>query len=152
MSESGEPYVLLRMLARPRAAVRRRVPLAWRRRLAVFAGGAIGTGLRAAITGVVPVEAGAFPWPVWAVNVSGSLVLGYLATRFLAAGVRSTLTMPLVGIGLLGSYTTFSTFAVDVVQLTEASQATTAAAYAVASLIAGLAAARLGIRLAHVRA
>lgn len=152
MSEGGEPYVLLRMLARPRAAVRRRVPVVWRRRLAVFVGGAAGTGLRATITGVVPVEAGAFPWSVWAVNVSGSLVLGYLATRFLAAGVRSTLTMPLVGIGLLGSYTTFSTFAVDVVKLAEASQATTAAAYAVASLVAGLAAAWLGIRLAQARA
>lgn len=152
MSEAGEPYVILRMLAHPRAAVRRRVPLAWRRRLAVFAGGAIGTGLRAAITGVVPVEAGAFPWPLWAVNVSGSLVLGYLATRFVAARIRSTLTMPLVGIGLLGSYTTFSTFAVDVVQLAETGQATTAAAYAVASLVAGLTAAWLGIRLAQARA
>lgn len=152
MSDVGEPYVLLRALARPRAAMRQRVSLVWRRRLAVFVGGAVGTGLRAAVTGVVPTGAAAFPWAVLAVNLSGSLLLGYLATRFLAAEARSTLTMPLLGIGLLGSYTTFSTFAVDVVQLAEAGQPSLAAGYGAISLIAGLAAAWLGIRLARARA
>lgn len=144
--------MLLRALARPRSAVRRHVTVVWRRRLAVFVGGAAGTGLRAAATGVVPAETVAFPWSVLAINVTGSLLLAYLATRFLASGVRSTLTMPLLGIGLLGSYTTFSTFAVDVVQLAEAGQPSLAAGYGAISLIAGLAAAWLGIRLAQARA
>lgn len=152
MSEAGEPYVLLRALARPRAAMRQRVALVWRRRLAVFVGGAMGTGLRAAVTGVVPAGVASFPWAVLTVNVSGALVLGYLATRFLAVGAGSTLTMPLLGVGLLGSYTTFSTFAVDVVQLAEAGPGVVAAAYAAASLLGGLAAAWLGIRLAQARA
>lgn len=151
VSGDGEPYALLRSLAGPRAAVRRRVPVAWRRCVAVFVGGVVGTGLRAAVSGVLPVEVTAFPWAVWGVNVSGSLVLAYLATRFLAAGVRSTLTMPLLCIGLLGSYTTFSTFAVEIVQLGEAGRAEVAAAYAASSVIVGLAAAGLGIRLAEAR-
>lgn len=152
MSGDEESYALLRVLARPRAAVRRGVPVAWRRRLAVFAGGAAGTGLRAAVSGVLPVEVAAFPWLVWAVNISGSLLLAYLATRFLAAGARSTLTMPLLCTGLLGSYTTFSTFAVEAVQLAEADQAAVAVAYATSSVVVGLAAAWLGIRLAEARA
>lgn len=132
-------------------AAGRRMPVAWRRCLAVFAGGTVGAGLRGAVSGVQPVEVTTFPWSVWAVNVSGSLVLAYLVTRWLAAGPRSTLTMPLLGVGLLGSYTTFSTFAVGVVQLVEAGRAGVALAYAASSLGAGLAAAWLAVRLAEAR-
>lgn len=151
MTGEPEPYAMLRALAGPRAAVRRRVTVVWRRRLAVFVGGALGTGLRATVSEVLPHDVVAFPWAVWAVNVTGSLLLAYLVARFVAAGVRSTLAMPLLCVGLLGSYTTFSTFAVDVVQLVEAGRVSMAAAYAVSSVAAGLAAAWLGIRLAEAR-
>lgn len=147
-----EPNLLRRVLVRPGAAVRQRVPVVWRRRLAVFVGGVMGTGLRATVTGVVPAGAVTFPWTVLAVNVSGSLLLAYLTTRWWATRARSSLTMPLLGVGLLGSYTTFSTFAVDLVELMGAGQATGAAAYAAMSLIGGLAAAWVGIRLAQARA
>lgn len=147
-----DPYLLRYVLARPRAAARQHVPVVWRRRLAVFLGGGMGTGLRAAVTGVVPATSVTFPWTVLAVNVSGSLLLAYLTTRWLATRARSTLATPLLGVGLLGSYTTFSTFAVDLVDLVEAGRATEAAVYAAMSLIGGLAAAWLGIRLAQARA
>lgn len=151
MTADGEPSPVLRALARPRAVARRWLGLAARRRLAVFVGGVLGTALRTAVTDVVPGEVTTFPWPVWAVNVSGSLVLGYLATRFLVAGNRSPLTMPLLCIGLLGSYTTFSTFAVEVVQLADAGRSAVAATYAASSVAVGLAAAWLGIRLGQAR-
>lgn len=146
-----EPYAMLRVLARPRAAVRRRVPAAGRRALAVFAGGALGTGLRALVSGVLPGEVLTFPWAVWAVNVSGSLLLGYLATRFLVTASRSTLTAPLLCTGLVGSYTTFSTFAVEVVGLVEGGRGSLAVLYGLSSVVAGVAAAVVGIRLAEAR-
>lgn len=149
MDDDDQPYALLRPLAGSCAAVRRRVPLVWRRCLAVFIGGVVGTGLRAVASGVLPAETAAFPWAVWALNVSGSLALAYLATRFLAAGSRSTVTMPLLCVGLLGSYTTFSTFAVGIIQLVEAGRAGIAVTYAASSVVMGLAAAWLGIRLAE---
>lgn len=151
MGDDNEPGALMRPPAERGAALRRRVPVVWRRCLAVFAGGAAGTGLRGAVSGVLPAEVSAFPWAVWAVNVSGSLVLAYLATRFLAAASRPTLTMPLLCVGLLGSYTTFSTFAVGTVQLAAAGRAGVAVSYAASSVVAGLAAAWLGIRLAEAR-
>lgn len=146
----GETYLALRLLARPRAWVRRYLPLAWRRRVAVGVGGALGTGLRLVVSAAVP-AVGGWPWATLVENVSGSLLLGYLLARFLLAAPRTTLTIPLVCTGLLGSYTTFSTFAVEIAGLTGQGRPVLAAGYVLASLLAGLAAAQGGIRLAERR-
>lgn len=135
-----------------RRAVRRRVSLPWRRRLAVAVGGAVGTGLRAAATGVMPSDVTVVPWSVLVVNVVGSLLLGYALTRFQAAAARSTLTVPLLCTGVLGSYTTFSTFAVEVAQLVEVGMVAQAAGYAAGSVVLGVIAAVVGIRAAEARA
>lgn len=145
-----EPYLLLRALAGPRAAVRRRVPVAWRRRLGVAAGGLVGTGLRAAIVTALPVREG-WPWGTFVVNVTGALLLGYLLTRFLVAAPRTTLTIPLLCIGLLGSYTTFSTFALEVARLVRVGQPAIGAAYGLVSVAVGFAVAQVGIKLAEQR-
>ena len=84
-------------------------------------------------------------WPgghvgTMAVNVAGSFALGLLA----GTG-DATLTM--VGTGGLGALTTFSTFAADVVRLRETSGRTVAAAHVAATLVLGIAAARLGLEL-----
>lgn len=147
-----EPYLLLRALASPRAAVRRRVPVTWRRRLGVAAGGLIGTGLRAAVSAALPVRAGSWPWGTFTANITGALLLGYLLTRFLVAAPRTTFTIPLLCIGLLGSYTTFSTFVVEVARLVHGGHPAMGVAYGFVSVSAGFAVARVGIRLAEHRA
>lgn len=147
----GEAYLLLRALARPRAAVRRRVPAAWRRRLAVAAGGLVGTGLRAAVVAALPMGAAGWPWGTFAANVTGTLLLGYLLTRFLVAAPRTTLTIPLLCVGLLGSYTTFSTLVVEVARLVHSGRPDIGAAYGLVSVAIGFPAAQLGIRLAEQR-
>jgi fluoride ion exporter CrcB/FEX len=45
-----------------------------RRAAAIAIGGAAGAGVRWAVLTAVP--GGAFPWPVFAVNVAGSVLLG----------------------------------------------------------------------------
>lgn len=112
------------------------------RRLAVLAGGAVGTAARALIVTAVPVTAGAFPWATLAANVAGAGLLGHLTARW-AARPASPVVAAFAATGLLGSFTTFSTFALELRTLVEVAPAT-AAAYAAVSVVAGLLAATAG--------
>ncbi|HEX2026819.1 MAG TPA: CrcB family protein [Nitriliruptorales bacterium] len=122
-----------------------------RRRAAVLVGGVAGTALRLGVATVVPVSPTEWPWPTFTVNLSGAFLLGYLLSRALAAATPTTLTVPLLGVGVLGSYTTFSTLAVEVVTLSGGERLSTALAYGAASVAAGATVAWLGIRLAERR-
>ena len=92
----------------------------------------------------VLVGRGAFPWATLGINVAGSFLLGLLVG---AATVSSDARL-VVGVGFLGAFTTFSTFTVDAVDLVREGRAGVAAAYVLASVLLGLAAAGAGIRLA----
>jgi fluoride exporter len=133
-----------------RDRVRRRLPLPWRRRLAVLVGGVAGGAGRIGLHNVFD-SGGGVPWGTFVANVTGAFLLGYLLTRFLQAGSRSTLTIPLVGIGALGSFTTFSTFTVEVWDLLDRGEPVLAGAYAAASVALGLVAAAVGMRWAERR-
>lgn len=116
---------------------------------AVFGGGLVGSGARAAIALAWSVDLGRFPVSTLAVNVTGSLLLGwYLARRRRA--VSSVAWLRFWAIGALGSFTTFSTFSVEVVRLFETSSHAIAAGYVAASMLGGLAAAVLGDRVGRV--
>lgn len=130
------------------AAYVRSVPLPWRRRLAVLVGGMLGGGLRIGVSVLLNGDAGV-PWGTLTANVSGALVLGYLLTRFLQAAGRTTLSIPLLCTGVLGSYTTFSTFSLETWQLWQDGRVQLAIAYALASVVVGLLAAAVGIRIAE---
>lgn len=129
----------------------RRLPLAWRRRMAVAFGGMVGTALRVAVGLATPAGWAGWPWATFAVNVSGALALGFLLSRLLRTAGRTAVTVPLLCTGLLGSYTTFSAFSLELVQLAERGDPAGAVAYAVTSVGAGLAAAYAGSRLAEGR-
>ena len=75
------------------------------------------------------------------VNVSGSFAVGLLAD--VAPPLLTVVTA-----GALGTYTTFSSFARDAVALIERRRHALAAAYVAATLVLGVAAAALGMRLA----
>jgi CrcB protein len=92
----------------------------------------------------------AFPSGTLFLNVTGSLVLGFVLTlvgqRFVAdPGLRL-----LVGTGFLGAYTTFSTFSYDTIVLLERGDWLLALLYAGASLLGSVFAAYLGIVLARL--
>lgn len=86
-----------------------------------------------------------FPWGTFTVNVVGCLILGLLTG---ASGADPRLRL-LLGTGLCGALTTYSTFSYETLRLTETGAGLYAAANAVASVAAGLAAAFAGVALAH---
>ena len=145
-----EEYRILQALAGTRRRVRARLPPRWRRRLAVFIGGMLGGGLRLGTSELLNGTDG-LPWGTLVANLVGSLLLGYLLTRFLRAAPDSTLAIPLLCTGLLGSWTTFSTFSVEVWALVQQGRVGLAAGYAIGSVVLGLALAATGIRLAERR-
>ena len=96
--------------------------------LAVFAGGCLGALARAGVA-----EALHVPWGTLLVNVVGAFILGAVVTR----------SPRLLGTGFCGALTTFSTMQVELLDLPPLQ----AAAYAVASIVLGLAAVSLGRRV-----
>lgn len=118
-----------------------------RRRAAVAAGGAIGAIGRAVVIDVV---AGSRFDPLWAtflVNVVGSLLLGFLVGWHTARARSSPYTIPLVGIGIFGAFTTFSLFSTEVFGLLRTGDSLTALLYVVGTIAVGFAAAFAGIRI-----
>ncbi|MCK6463972.1 MAG: fluoride efflux transporter CrcB [Phycisphaerae bacterium] len=89
--------------------------------LAVAVGGAAGSALRYLFSGWVQGRAIGFPWGTLAVNVSGCLLIGFLATRFDAAAVDPRLRAAVL-IGVLGGYTTFSSFSWETLKLVQSGQ------------------------------
>jgi len=65
---------------------------------------AIGTGVQERL----PLSS--FPWRTFVINVTGSLVLGFIATLLTERFPASPHRHPPVTIGLVGAYATFSTF------------------------------------------
>ena len=102
--------------------------------VAIAVGGVVGAALRWAV--LTAVDAGGFPWPVFAVNVAGSLILGVLLAAEWSHPRARLVLHDAGGIGFCGSLTTFSTFSVEVVNLTEDGDVGIAAVYTVASLAA----------------
>ncbi len=99
--------------------------------------------------------ASSYPWATLLVNVSGSLLLGFLATwTFETAGVSAELR-GLLTTGLCGGYTTFSTFSLETLALAEEGQWSRAGAYVALSIILTVVAAGVGVagarHLVHAR-
>lgn len=112
--------------------------------LLVAVGGTIGTAARLALGLLVP-DAGGFPLAVFVANILGALLIGIVAARLPPSHDMRLL----LGTGLLGGFTTYSAFTIGTVALW-ADAPPLAAAYAVGTLVLGLAAAALGLRLGRL--
>ncbi len=113
--------------------------------LAVIVGGLVGTALRLTLDGALLHTDAGFPWSTLVANTLGAFTLAVLVAR-VWAGAPPWLRAGL-GAGLLGSFTTFSAVAVSLVSLTAATEWMLALAYLAATLVLGLTAAWLGLRL-----
>jgi CrcB protein len=115
--------------------------------IAIFAGGALGALLRAALGELDPDPAPAWPWTTFAINVAGGFLLAYLVTRLQERLPLTSYVRPLVGTGFCGALTTFSTMQLELLRMVDAHRYGLAVAYAGASIAAGFAAVALATAL-----
>jgi len=134
---------------------RRILPRADRREIAaIFAGGALGTLVRAALAEAFPHSATSWPWPTFVVNITAAFLLGYFVTRLQERLPLSSYRRPLLGTGLCGGLSTFSTMQVELLNMLGAHAWGLAAGYAAASIAGGYAAIHLAtamVRRVRVR-
>lgn len=119
----------------------------------VMIGGAFGAGARH-LTGAAMLRwAGpGWPWGTLTVNVVGGFLMGLLAGWLARHGDAGTNVRLLLGVGVLGGFTTFSAFSLDVVLMLERGQLWPAGAYVAASVIGSVAALIAGLSLARIAA
>lgn len=89
-----------------------------------------------------------FPWGTWIINISDSLLLGWLYGEFAQHNLSPALWM-LLGTGFCGGYTTFSTFGYESLQLMEHKKYRRMAMYVLSSVIVGVIAAAIGYRVSY---
>jgi CrcB protein len=116
--------------------------------LYVALGGSVGSVLRFQTGRLVTHLFGpnlAFPWATFAVNVIGSLAMGFLVGTLARHGHGGETWRLLIGVGVLGGFTTFSSFSMETVLLIERGAMGMAVAYVGFSLLAGVGAMFLGL-------
>lgn len=129
----------------------------------VFIGGGVGAGLRYWLSvRLAPLAAApGWPWATFIVNISGSLAMGMLAAWLMQAQPAANLGMGqaagnegfaanmrlLLGVGLLGGFTTFSAFSLEMAMMVDRGALLIAFGYALASVVAALAALFAGLAI-----
>jgi fluoride exporter len=106
--------------------------------LFVMTGGAIGAALRFGLSRVFPVGASSWPWPTFAANLLGGLLMGMLAAWLLRTGAPGENIRLFLGVGVLGGFTTFSAFSLEMAQMIQRGQASLATVYALTSVALAL--------------
>ena len=123
-------------------------PFAMKSLILVMIGGGVGAGLRHLLgrwLAQASVASG-WPWGTFAVNILGGLgmglLIGWLAHS--GRGVDHDLRL-LLGVGLLGGFTTFSAFSLEMALMMQRGEMTMAFGYAAASVVIALLAVFAGL-------
>ena len=126
--------------------------------LNVAVGGAFGAALRYQLGRAMTVWLGpaamtVFPWATLTINVLGSLLMGFLAGWLAFRGAEGGEQLRLLlGVGVLGGFTTFSAFSLELVLLVERSEYTLAGLYAFLSVAMGICGLFAGLALMRAAA
>ncbi len=116
----------------------------------VMIGGALGAGARHLVGATMLARLGpGFPWWTLTVNIVGGLLMGLLVGILVKTGGSEQLRL-LLGVGVLGGFTTFSAFSLESWQMIEGGQMTVAIGYAGASVIGSVVALGLGLWLTRL--
>lgn len=115
--------------------------------LAVAVGGALGSVARYAAARAVIATLGPSAWATLFVNLTGSLLLGFVAGATELRPQTSAVLRTGITVGVLGGYTTFSTYMYESARLLETGSPFWASANLAGSLALGLAAMCIGLAL-----
>jgi CrcB protein len=113
----------------------------------VMIGGALGAGARHLVGRATMAWFGAnFPYGTLTVNILGGLLMGLLVGILARTSAGDSWRL-LLGVGVLGGFTTFSSFSLDVVTMIERGAVTLALGYILVSVIASILALFAGLTL-----
>lgn len=121
--------------------------------LFVALGGAVGAWLRYMTSRLwlSAIGPAAFPWATLTVNIAGSFAMGLLAGWLARNGTANSLGGEgwrlLLGVGVLGGFTTFSAFSLELVEFIQRGQLGSAGLYMLVSVAAGIAGLFAGLAL-----
>jgi fluoride exporter len=117
----------------------------------VMLGGAIGAGARHLIgRAALALWRPGFPVGTLAVNVIGGLAMGLLAGWLATRASGDEALRYLLGVGVLGGFTTFSAFSLETVLMIERGELTTALFYIVASVVLSVGALFAGLQVSRM--
>lgn len=113
-------------------------------------GGAFGAGARH-LTGraALALWGPGFPWGTLTVNLLGGFAMGVLVAWLASRSAGGEALRYLLGVGVLGGFTTFSAFSLDAVQMLQRGDHGIALAYILASVIGSLVALFAGLQLSR---
>ena len=121
--------------------------------LLVMAGGAIGSGARYLTgLGMLRLTGPGWPWGTLTVNLLGGFLMGLLAGWLARQDGGVEPLRLLLGVGVLGGFTTFSAFSLDVVLMLERGELWPAGGYVAASVIGSVVALLAGLALIRIAA
>lgn len=113
----------------------------------VMAGGAVGAGLRHLVGRAAMAALGpGWPWGTLTVNLVGGLAMGLLAGTLSRISDGEAWRL-LLGVGLLGGFTTFSAFSLDAMMMIERGEIGAMLGYVALSVAGSIAALALGLGL-----
>lgn len=118
--------------------------------LAISVGAVLGANMRFLLGGWISDRLGsAFPYSTLVINVTGSIIIGFLMILITEKVVAPDWVRPMLIIGFLGSYTTFSTFSYETLALAREGSYLEAVGNVVASVGLSIAGVLLGAALAR---
>lgn len=113
--------------------------------LLVALGGGLGAAGRYGVSLAAPARVGEWPFATFTINVLGSLLIGILGGWLATKGEASEQLRLLLGVGILGGFTTFSAFSLETMRMIERNDWLGASTYSIGSVLAGLAAVAIGL-------
>jgi CrcB protein len=116
--------------------------------LLVATGGALGSMLRYGVgRWAIALTGPGFPFGTFVVNIVGGLLMGMLAGWLARGGDGGEDLRLLLGVGVLGGFTTFSAFSLEVYNMITRTEVALAAAYAMSSVAGSVLAVLAGVWL-----